>query len=323
MSTTEFDIIERHFKNKSINCKNILTGIGDDAAILNIMDGQHLAVSTDTLVNDVHFLKNTSAYDIGYKSLSVNLSDMAAMSAEPLWTTLSLTMPDNNNSWITEFAKGFFDIANKHNVALVGGDLTNGPLSITVQIIGCIPRDIALCRDRAVADENIYVTGVLGMASFALSILKGDITGHIKPTEECLIRLNRPEPRVNIGLSLRGIASGAIDISDGLVADLGHILRASSVGAEIILDDIPIYNKLVNMERKQMLSYALNRGDDYELCFTANKKHHEEIKIIADRNNCKISCIGKITSGNQLNWKTVTGEQVDIESDGYQHFKNN
>jgi thiamine-monophosphate kinase len=320
MSTTEFDLIEHHFKKRSVNCKNILTGIGDDAAILKIKEGQHLAVSTDTLVSGIHFPKNVSAYDIGYKSLSVNLSDMAAMSAEPLWATLSLTLPDKNEPWITEFTKGFFDIANKHSVALVGGDLTHGPLSITVQIIGSIPAGMALCRDRAIADENIYVTGVLGMASLALSILNGEISGYTKPTDECLNRLNRPDPRVNIGLSLRGLASAAIDISDGLVADLGHILKASSVGAEIILDNIPIYNKMTNIEHKQILSFGLNRGDDYELCFTANKKFHDEMKIIANRNNCEITCIGKITHGNKLIWKTKSGELVDIDSGGYQHF---
>jgi thiamine-monophosphate kinase len=320
MSTNEFNIIERHFKNKSKFCNNILTGIGDDAAILKLKEGQHLAVSTDTLVNGIHFSKNTSAYDIGYKSLAVNLSDMAAMGAEPLWATLSLTLPDKNESWITDFTKGFFNLANKYNVALVGGDLTHGPLSITVQIIGSIPSGIALCRDRAVVDENIYVTGVLGMASLALSILTGEISGQNKPTQECLIRLNRPDPRVNIGLSLRGLASAAIDISDGLAADLGHILSGSSVGAEIILDNIPIYNKLDNIEYSKMLSYGLNRGDDYELCFTANKKHHDDINIISNQNNCEITCIGKITNGSQLIWKTITGEKVDIESGGYQHF---
>jgi thiamine-monophosphate kinase len=316
----EFDIIERYFKQCTMPRKDVVTGIGDDAAILQLPDACSLVASTDTLVKGTHFRGDVSAYDIGYKSLAVNLSDMAAMAAEPLWVTLSLTLPENNESWISEFSRGFCELAKIYNVALVGGDISRGPLAITVQILGAVPHGGGVKRDGARPGDNIYVTGHLGMASFALSLLMAEDPDSGAPPEDCLLRLNRPEPRINIGLAMRGFVSAAIDISDGLAGDLGHLLEASSVGAEINLNAIPVATAMKDLTVDEIRSFCLNRGDDYELCFTADQKQHESVAKISREYACEISRIGKITASKQLIWLTASGDRVELTADGYRHF---
>ena len=320
MPTSEFDIIEQYFNKESIKDSNVVAGIGDDAALIKVPDDHFLAISTDTLVEGIHFLSSTKPFDIGYKSLAVNLSDMAAMAAKPNWLLLSLTMPEFNHTWLTEFTNGFFNLANSYELGLIGGNLTRGPLSITVQIIGSLPHGQELRRSTAKPGDLIYVTGVLGMASMALLTLQGDVENDHEISEDCLSKLYRPEPRVNIGISLRNIATAAIDISDGIAADLQHLVNASHVGAEVRLEDIPIYEELKKLDADKIWSYSLNKGDDYELCFTANRNSLHKIEEISHQFSCPISCIGRITEGHDIQWKTATGELININSKGYLHF---
>src|SRR5579872_141773 len=236
----EFDIIKKFFQRQSLHRKDVILGSGDDCALLKMPEDQLLAVSMDTLISGVHFPKDLSAYEIGYKSLAVNLSDLAAMGAIPAWFTCGLSLPDFDENWCKEFSRGLFDLANQYHIELIGGDLTRSKiLSITIQAHGFVPKELALRRDGAKIGDKIYISGKLGHA-----ILKN--------------YYHRPEPRINLGLALRGKAHSCIDISDGLIADLSHILESSKLGASIYMDKIPVVHQ-----------DALISGDDYELCFTA------------------------------------------------------
>jgi len=320
MSLSEFDIIEQIFNVEVETGKHVICGIGDDAAIVQVPAAHQLAVSTDTLVSGVHFFKDAKPFDIGFKSLAVNLSDMAAMGAEPLWATLSLTMPDNNSYWIEQFAAGFFQLAKQYDVSLIGGDTTQGPLSVTVQIMGIIPDNKALRRSSAQAGDNIYITGQPGLAGLALAVLKGEDDKFTEPPADCLQRLHRPEPRIDVGLALRGIASAAIDISDGLASDLGHIVAMSAVGAEIELASLPVGGSLQQLSKDQAWSYALNSGDDYELCFTIPAQHEDRLNQIRQTLSCEIHNIGKITNGTGILWISPEGKPLVFPAAGYRHF---
>lgn len=322
----EFEIINHYFKQAYSNSRNdVVLGIGDDAAIIHVPEDSELLISTDTLVAGVHFPITTSPDDIAFKSLAVNLSDMAAMGAEPRWITLSLTIPEFNENWFKHFADSFNRLASDHDVVLVGGDLSRGPLSITVQMQGIVPKDIskkgiALRRQGAMPDDLIYVTGKLGAAAFALKsiISKDDVFQY--PTIEEMKRLNRPEARVKTGIALRGIASSCIDISDGLLADLGHILKASNVGAEVMLEKIPFSESLLQLEEELAIELALTGGDDYELCFTlpGNTKDSvlEKLNMITP-----ITHIGTINdSDSVLVIKKANREIYHAKSHAYRHF---
>jgi thiamine-monophosphate kinase len=320
MPLNEFDIIEKIFKSRDIKHPGTVVGIGDDAAIIKTPEGQLLAVSTDTLVKGVHFPENASPYDIGYKSLAVNLSDMAAMAAEPCWATMSLTLPESDESWLQEFSKGFFDIAEQYKVSLIGGDITRGALTITIQIIGCVPPGMQLTRDNAGIGEDIYITGMLGMPAFALSLMRGTVKGDIEHYEQALARLNRPDPRVELAISLRGLSTSAIDVSDGLAADLEHLITSSEVGAEIYLEQVPVYDELSRLDSKQRWELALNMGDDYELCFTAPEIYQQNIHDIGQNFDCGVSRIGKITGTKGIKWQAGDGSQIRLKTRGFRHF---
>jgi len=314
----EFYIIERYFKHLTDLQDDVIYGIGDDAAVIAPQAGQEILVSTDTLVEGVHFLSGTNPDAIGYKSLAVNLSDMAAMAAEPKWATLSLTIPSNDESWIEKFCTGFSELAKEFSVCLIGGDLTQGPLSITVQIMGQIPKGQALMRSGANAGDLIYVSGYLGMAAYALNQIK-DNAENI--AEESLQRLHRPLPRIDLGLDIRDMANAAIDISDGIASDLKHILNASSVGAVIELDKIQVYEKLNYPNNEQMKwQAALCSGDDYELCFTIPETLQEKLETKIYNKNYTVTCIGKIVKGSSLQWLTEDGSEYGLPLAGYQHF---
>ena len=288
----EFDIIKKYFYRPVEGL--VKTGIGDDAAILEIPQQQNLVVTTDTLISDVHFLANTSAFDIGYKSLAVNLSDLAAMGATPKWVTLALTMPHADETWLTQFSQGFFELANYHQVQLIGGDMTHGPLSITVQAFGLIPHQQALLRSKAKVHDLIYVSGTVGDAGLALAYLKKK-----KSASSFLSsRLNRPEPRVELGKNLLSFAHAAIDISDGLYTDLKHILDESKVGANLYVEKIPLSPEVkTTLTKDAAITLALTSGDDYELCFTipADKKN------LLENLNLPCTCIGEIIEARELN----------------------
>lgn len=315
---TEFDLIERWFSRPaSLNQKQdsgTALGIGDDAALLDIPVGMQLVVSMDTLVAGVHFPLDTHPEDIGHKSLAVSLSDMAAMGAEPRWATLALTVPQRDEAWLTAFSNGFFALARRFNVQLVGGDTTRGPLSITVQMHGLVPRGQGLLRAGAHLNDLIYVTGELGDAGLALRLLKAEVS---LIDERLLARLNWPEPRIHEGIALRGIASAAIDISDGLAADLGHILTASGVGASLQLASLPLSQAVADCTD---WSLPLSAGDDYELCFTLNPRKQANLLAIAESCGYRFSCIGVIEHAPGLRCMLPDGELFMPDKKGYDHF---
>ena len=263
----EFEIIARYFQGAHpVSKGNLKLGIGDDAAIIQLAADAELLVSMDTLVAGAHFFEDAPAEDIACKALAVNLSDMAAMGALPRWLGLSLTLPGYDADWLGRFATAFNRLAGRHSLVLIGGDLSRGPLSVTVQIHGVAPRGKALRRGGASSGDNIYVTGELGAAAHALQCIRAGRPGAATRAEH--ERLHRPEPRVKTGLALRDMASSCIDISDGLLADLGHILAASELGAEIMLPAIPYCQSLKTRQQASAIELALTGGDDYELCFT-------------------------------------------------------
>ncbi|TAK73541.1 MAG: thiamine-phosphate kinase [Gammaproteobacteria bacterium] len=310
---TEFELIKHYFAQQSLHRPDVMLGIGDDAAILSIPAGMELAVTTDTLALDVHFPASASPYDIGYKSLAVNLSDLAAMGATPAWVTLAITLPQADESWIHSFCDGFFTLANRYQVQLIGGDLTHGPLAITVQAIGFIPTRKAILRSGAKAGDLIYVTGTLGEAGLALLSLQGKAS---PVPEDILTRLHRPEPRVTVGEAIRDIAHAAIDISDGLTADLGHILEQSHVGAIIYVDQLP----LSHLPHEGGIHLALTAGDDYELCFTIPTDKRAELEAKLTALSCRYTCIGTITEQTGLDLRYQNGKKYHGQIGGYQHF---
>ncbi len=314
----ETDLIQRFFSQQLELANGVVHGIGDDAAIIEIPNGFQLAVSMDTLVCDVHFPGATTATHIGYKSLAVNLSDMAAMGAMPKWITLSLTLPDSDEQWIKEFMQGIILLGKQYSLSLIGGDLSQGPLSITIQIHGLLPSGKGLLRHAAKPGDMIYVTGSLGDAALALKLLSENKLGGSPDHEYLRNRLDQPEPRVELGMALLEFAYCAIDISDGLVSDLDYITRASNVGAEIQLNKIPL-SDAYRKNNGNDLELALSGGDDYELCFTLppDKSSQLEKLIMA---GYRISCIGEIVSGTGIKWLDKNGKEVTVPNQGYSHF---
>lgn len=323
----EFDIIKHFFAQPTLQRADVILGSGDDAAILQIPKNQQLVVTIDTLIEGVHFSINTPAYDIGYKSLAVNLSDLAAMGAEPAWATMALTLPNNNDKWLQEFSQGFFELAQQFNVQLIGGDLTRGPtLTISVQAHGFVPHDLALRRDHAKVGDLIYITGTIGDAGLALMMLKMQ---QQVPTA-LLTRLNKPTPRISAGIALRNIANSMIDISDGLVADLNHILESSHVGATIDVDNI-LYsaefkkimsaNNLANhFDISKLQQLAITAGDDYELCFTISPEKESLLKEVFNHINCPYQKIGVIEKESGLRMVKKDGSLAQLDAEGYRHF---
>jgi thiamine-monophosphate kinase len=314
----EFDIILKYFTSRTLHRVDVIEGSGDDCAILEIPSQQQLAVSMDTLIAGVHFPVDTSAYDIGYKSLAVNLSDLAAMAAEPAWITMSLTLPEANPDWLDNFAKGFFKLADEFNLQLIGGDITRGSiLSITIQAHGFVRPHKALLRKGAKLGDLIYVTGTLGDAGLALQLLNAKQ----QVSDKLLLRLNQPMPRVSVGLALRDIANSAIDISDGLIADLNHILESSQVGASISLHDIPLSDELLqNIDVNRAIELALAAGDDYELCFTVPTDREEKLKNALNNISCEYKKIGVIEASPGIRLIKEDDSLFKLNHKGYKHF---
>jgi thiamine-monophosphate kinase len=316
----EFALIDLIRARCAIAREDVRLGIGDDAAVLMVPAGQALAVSTDTLVSGIHFPKNTAPFDVGWKSLAVNLSDLAAMGAMPAWATLALTLPQADRDWVAAFADGFAALAREHDVALVGGDTTQGPLSITVTVHGFVPESLALRRDGAQVGDAVFVTGTLGDAAAGLRCLQSPSSD--EGGEGVLIaRLNRPTPRVAQGLALRGVAHACIDVSDGLVADLGHICKASGVGAEIdlaLLPASPALRELFDDHARAPLQLA--GGDDYELCFTAPASLADALLGDLARSGCTATRIGRIVAEPGVRVRDARGDPVELPRSGWQHF---
>lgn len=314
---SEFDLIQRYFSRAT---PSAVLGVGDDAALLRPGAGMTLAVSTDMLVSGVHFFADADPYQLGHKTLAVNLSDMAAMGAQPRWATLSLSLPHADASWLQAFSDGFWALANAHGVELVGGDTTRGPLNLCVTIMGEVPEGAALRRDGAQAGDDIWVSGILGNAALALAHLQGKIVLSSDGQSACLPALHQPQPRVALGLALRGIASSAIDISDGFLADLGHILDRSGVAAEVRHNTMPLSPWLEQQPEESVLHCLYAGGDDYELCFTAPQLRRELVMSLAAQLNVPLTRVGKIVSGRGCKVRAADGNVMQIKEAGYDHF---
>jgi thiamine-monophosphate kinase len=317
----EFELINRYFATQPVTRSDVALGIGDDAAVLDVPSGRQLVVSTDMLVAGVHFPENTDAESIGHKALAVNLSDIAAMGAEPAWFTLNLSLPQGEASWLEGFCQGMFRLAETYRVALVGGDTTRGPLTIGVQIMGLVPTGRALRRRGARPGDRIYVTGHLGDAALGLRVLQGGLDLPAELRALALARLDRPAPRVQAGQRLRGIASACIDISDGLVADLGHILEASGAGARIHLTRLPQSPVYAHAFQQVGWDAALGGGDDYELCFTLPRENEAAFQDIADQLGVPCSHIGDIEAEPGLRIRDAAGKPYVAARAGFDHFR--
>ena len=313
----EFDLIDAIRARVDAARGDVPLGIGDDAALLELPHDQQLVACTDTLVAGVHFPDRTAPEDIGWKALAVNLSDLAAMGAEPAWALLALTLPDADAAFVERFAEGVAELARAHGVALVGGDTTQGPLSVTVTALGFVPRDLALTRGGAREGDAVFVTGTLGDAAGALQLVRD----HGKNGVALRARLDRPEPRIATGLALRGIASACIDVSDGLLADLGHVCAASKLGAKINAEALPVSPELVaSFDAKTCRDLALSGGDDYELCFTAPSARETEIVEILARAGCGATRIGRIVAGSGIRVLDADASEIEVPRAGWEHF---
>lgn len=328
----EFALIRRHFASLTPPAgRGVTLGIGDDAAILQPPPGHELLMTTDTLVAGRHFLLNTAAFDIGWKSLAVNLSDLAAMGAEPLWFLLALTLPTADDEWLSGFAAGLSQLAAQHGVALVGGDTTRGPMSITITAVGAAPAGTALRRSGARPGDHVCVTGTLGDAALAL-VRGGFVSGRAvdlrSPCAQTMIddadlraRLDRPTPRLAAGLALRGLAHAALDLSDGLAGDLQHVLAASGVGAEIDVASLPMSEAFARQAPDHdRLALQAAGGDDYELCVCLPDAALAAATAACREAGTTLTVVGRITEGAGLRWLAANGERIDPDLRGYQHF---
>lgn len=321
MSESEFDIINTYFSHIGDSSDWLITGVGDDAAVIATNPEQQLLIAIDTLNAGVHFPDTTPADEIGYKALAVNVSDIAAMGGQPIWFTLSLSLPEVNHEWLRGFAAGLSAMASEYNLTLIGGDTTRGPLSATIQIAGIVPKGKALCRSGANIGDDIYVTGTLGDAAAGLNLLQQHLSSYSSNQKALINRLHHPVPRVGVGLALRDVAGACIDVSDGLAADLGHILVASKVGAEINPQSIPLSEGMQHsgLAIDSQYELALHGGDDYELCFTAAETSKAEIKAISQQTGCRITCIGKIIEETGL-FSAEKQQRKAITKTGFDHF---
>ena len=304
----EFELIRRYFLRQD-QPDDVVTGIGDDGAVIRPSPGKELVTVVDTLVADTHFPRSIDPADIGYRAVAVNLSDMAAMGAIPRWMTLALTLTRAEPDWLERFAAGLYEAAKDSDVALIGGDTTRGEqLVVSVQVSGEVATGSAILRSGAKPGDTIFVTGTLGDAAAGLEQLDAD-----NPDDYLVSRFLRPTARVEAGLALAGVANAAIDVSDGLIADLDKLLAASRVGADVDIEKLPLSQAIVDFAgRERALQYAMGGGDDYELCFTLPQSRLP--------GNLPCTAIGRITAGDDLKC-FADGELVTFDSSGYRHFR--
>lgn len=321
----EFDLIKRYFTPGGART-DVLLGVGDDCALLEPPAGRQMVVTVDTLVSGVHFPVDTSPADIAYKSIAVNLSDLAAMGAEPAWVTLALTLPGIETGWLQAFSESFLHVLKQYDVQLVGGDTTQGPLAVTVQATGFIHPERVMRRDRALPGDLIYVTGTPGDAALGLKLVSSGESVQQGIMDYCLNKLNRPVPRVEFARVAAEYCSCAIDISDGLAADLGHIIDASHVGAEIYLDKLPLSSELqqyfsLGGDREVDWTLVLGGGDDYELCMTIPEEKQAPVLLLAETMSLPLTCIGMVQQGDELRIIDACGKRYRFDTPGYEHFK--
>lgn len=314
----EFDIIRRFFADQAGMRDDVSLGIGDDAALLKVPPGNELAVSTDSLVAGVHFPGDLAADAIGHRALASNLSDLAAMGATPAWVVMALTLPEPDEAWLEGFSRGFFALARRHGVALVGGNMARGPLNVTLTVLGHVPEGRALTRAGAQVGDLVYVTGHLGDAAAGLKLLQAGEAGLEHP---CVRRFAFPEPRLAAGLALRGLASAAIDVSDGLLADLGHLLEARGFGAKLSLDRLPLSGELLGLHgQDEAWTLALTGGDDYELCFTMPPAQAAAAEARLRERGCIATCIGAVESTPGVHCVDRSGRVHEYPRSGHRHF---
>lgn len=323
MAASEFELIRRYFEQTRFPQRpDVILGIGDDGALLEAPPGQTLAVTVDMLVAGVHFPLDADPEAVGHKALAVNLSDLAAMGAVPAWVTLAIALPEPDEPWLQRFSRGFYALAERFQVQLVGGDTTRGPLTISIQAHGFVPASEALRRDGAHPGDIICVTGTLGDAGLALAATQGRMA--IPDDRESYLhdRLHRPSPRIPQGIDLRGLASSAIDVSDGLAQDLSHILERSRAGARLYVERLP-YSAAFSaccQDIETAIRLAIGSGDDYELCFTVPPKHRERLFALAERWDCRCTEIGVIESEPGLRCRRDDGTTYRFARGGYDHF---
>jgi len=317
----EFDLIARYFTRPA---RRAVTGVGDDCALWQPQSGMQLAVSSDMLVEGRHFLSTMAPQRLGHKALAVNLSDLAACGAHPLAFTLALSLPRVDEAWLQGFSHGLFLLADAHGCELIGGDTTQGPLNICITVFGEIPPGDALLRGAAQAGDDIYVSGTVGDARLALEVFRDSLSLEAELFETARLRMEQPEPRVALGLALRGIANACIDISDGLVGDLGHIMKASGVGAVLttgwVADSAAISPALQSLPMSRRLDMALAGGDDYELLFTAAPDQAQAVQEAANDCDVPVTCIGRISAGQGLQVIDIHGVPISRRFVSFDHF---
>jgi thiamine-monophosphate kinase len=318
----EFELIRRFFSRAAPprTESGVILGIGDDAALLKLPQGTDLVATVDTVVAGRHFPDGTDARSVGHRALAVNLSDLAAMGATPSWATLALTLPAADPDWLARFAAGLFDLADAHGVALVGGDTTRGPLTVTIQLLGHVPHGTALRRSGARAGDLLAVSGTLGDAGAGLLFASAPPAAATREVEELVRRFDYPCPRVELGISSRGIANAAMDLSDGLVGDLPKLAQASGLHAHVSVERLPLSTAMrAAANPLQARDWALAAGDDYELLFAVPPQRYAALQAAAARLNLTLTAIGELRSGEGVSW-SLNGEHFAPGTQGYDHF---
>jgi thiamine-monophosphate kinase len=319
LAISEFELIKQYFDQTNVEGRRgIVKGIGDDAAIVAAPTGHQIAISIDTSVSGVHFPADISPAYLAYRSLAVNLSDLAASGATPWWFTLALTLPSSDETWLQNFSRGLFEIAANARIDLVGGDTTKGPLAVTIQVAGIVPTGKALMRSGAEVGDKIYCTGTLGDGCGGLQCWQKKYVG--ADADYLKTRFVRPQPRLIESSLLLGLANSCVDVSDGLLADLAHIIVASKVGADIDITQVPVSSPLFNQFGETALEHALAGGDDYELCFTVSPHKADMVESAFAKQSLRLTHIGHITEGSELRCISPDGSLYTLPKSGYQHF---
>jgi thiamine-monophosphate kinase len=321
----EFELIKTFFDRGP--ARQATLGIGDDCALVDLAANETLAISTDMLVEGRHFFADVNPHSLGHKALAVNLSDLAAMGAQPLSFTLAMALPKVEPAWLKEFSRGLFDLADRSGCELIGGDTTQGPLNLSITVLGRLPKGVALRRDGAQLGDDLWVSGRLGGPSYAvrerskataLASTLAAFPAHVP--QSCIDKLERPEPRLSLGLALRHLASSAIDVSDGLIGDVGHLCERSRCGARIRVDQIPLIESLSHLPFSDSLALLLAGGDEYELCFTAATENRSRIRRIAQDLGLPLTIIGEMTAGGAIDLVDQDDRPVVFDGHSHQHF---
>jgi thiamine-monophosphate kinase len=320
MALSEFALIERYFRKSGATRSDVHVGVGDDAALLECPPGTELVAAIDTLVAGVHFPHGSPPASIGHRVLAVNLSDIAAMGARPAWALLALTLPSVDETWLEKFTAGLGTLASAHDVALVGGDTTSGPLCVTIQILGHVPKSTALLRSGGRPGDWLFVSGTPGDAAGGLAVEQSRLRASPEAQEYLRKRFLYPLPRVALGNSLRGYATACIDVSDGLLGDAGKLAQASGCAVEIVLSDVPVSEQLVSAVGEQRArELALTGGDDYELCFSVPPSEVDRLRHNLPPERWGYCCIGKLRAGRGSE-VTSNGNVIEFSHSGYDHF---